>query len=75
MRYYFNVVTASEEISDPEGTELPSDEAAQAEARIIASQLVSEFPGGPIASSALEIVTQEGRRILAMPLLHSCATP
>lgn len=75
MRYYFNVVTASDEICDPEGTELPSDEAAQAEARIIASQLLNEFPGGPIPSSVLEIITQEGRRILAMPIQQSCAAP
>lgn len=43
MLYFFNIFEGSVEIPDPEGTELPSWEAAQIEAATIVRELVSEF--------------------------------
>lgn len=68
MLYFFNLIAESEEITDPEGAELATDEAAQSEAWAIAAELLSEFPDRFQVASVLEVVTQEGWRILALPV-------
>ena len=68
MLYFFNVIEGSIEIPDPEGTELPSWEAAQVEAAAIARELLSEFPGRFSGSSVLEVVTACGKRVMAIPV-------
>ncbi len=68
MLYFFNIFEGSTEIRDPEGTELPSWEAAQAEAAAIVQSLRGEFPGRFGRSSVLEVVTACGRRVMALPI-------
>ena len=70
MLYYFNIIDGPTEILDPEGTELPSEEAAQSEATAIAAELVQEFPRSFGPHSILEAISAEGRRVMALPL-HS----
>lgn len=68
MRYFFNVIDEATEIPDPEGTELPDAEAAQNEALVIASELRAEFPGQFRYHSVLEVISETGQRIFALPL-------
>ena len=66
MRFFFNIVEGSVEISDPEGSDLPSQDAAQAEARAIAVELAQEFPGRFKNNSVVEALTETGNRIFAV---------
>jgi hypothetical protein len=68
LLYFFNIFEGSTEIPDPEGTDLPSWEAAQAEAAAIVRELVSEFPGRFHRSSVLEVVLACGKRVMALPI-------
>jgi hypothetical protein len=68
MLYFFNIIEGSVEIPDPEGTDLPSWEAAQAEGAAVAKELCQEFPGRFGSSSVLEVVTACGRRVMALPI-------
>ena len=74
MRFYFNVIEGQTEISDQEGTDLPSEEAAQEEASAIIRELRSEFPGRFVKSSVLEVMSECGRRIIALPILARTAS-
>jgi hypothetical protein len=71
MLYYFNIIEGCSEIADPEGTDLPSEEAAQDEARVIALELLREFPGRFECNSILEVISEAGQRIMARPILSS----
>ena len=66
MRFFFNIVEGSVEIADPEGSDLPSQDAAQAEARAIAVELAQEFPGRFKNNSVVEALTETGNRIFAV---------
>ena len=68
MLYFFNIFQQGAEIRDPEGTELPSWEAAQAEAAAIIAELQSQFPGQFGSGSVLEVVTACGKRVMARPI-------
>jgi len=65
VRYYFHIIEGSCEIADPEGTDLPGQDAAQAEALAIAAELAREFPDRFRQNSVLEVVCEDGRRIMA----------
>ena len=69
VRYFFNIIEGSFEIADPEGTDLPSEEAAQMEALAIASDLLREFPGRFGHTSVLEVFSEDRRRIMALPIV------
>jgi hypothetical protein len=71
MRYYFNIIEGSFEITDPDGTELPSDQAAQKEAMAIAADLLREFPERFGRSSVLEVFSEDKRRVIALPIRPS----
>jgi hypothetical protein len=71
MLYYFNVIEGCREFADPEGTELPSEEAAQEEAGVIALELLREFPGRFGRDCILEVISEAGQRIMARPILSS----
>lgn len=68
MLYFFNIIEGSVEIPDPEGTDLPSWEAAQEEAAAVVRELSREFPGRFGSRSVLEVVTGCGRRVMALPI-------
>jgi hypothetical protein len=68
LLYYFNIVEGDVEILDPEGTDLPSWEAAQVEAAAIVRGLISEFPGRFRRASFLEVVLACGKRVMALPI-------
>ena len=68
MRYFFNVILSSGPVNDPEGTVISSEEAAQAEAKIVASELLWNFPEELTSRAVLEVVAENGRRIMAVPL-------
>ncbi len=68
MLYFFNIFEGSVEIPDPEGSDLPSWEAAQAEAGAIVRELISEFPGRFRCSSVLEVSLACGKRVMALPI-------
>ncbi len=70
MRYYFHIIEGSSQIADPEGTDLPGEDAAQAEALRIAAELLQEFPDRFRQNSVLEVFCEDGRRIMALPI-HS----
>jgi hypothetical protein len=74
LLYFFNIFEGSVEIPDPEGTDLPSWEAAQAEAGIIVRELVSEFPGRFRCSSVLEVSLACGKRVMALPIREAVST-
>ena len=69
MRYFFNIIEGPFEITDPDGTELPSEGAAQAEAVAVVADLVREFPGRFGHTSVLEVFSEDGRRIIALPIV------
>ena len=71
MRYFFNIIEGSFEIADPEGTEFPSDGAAQREALAIAADLLREFPDRFGPTSVLEVFSEDRRRVIALPILPS----
>jgi hypothetical protein len=71
VRYFFNIIEGLSEIVDPEGTDLPSEEAAQAEAFAIAADLLREFPGRFGHSAVLEVFSEDRRRVMALPILPS----
>ena len=68
MRYYFNVIDGQVEISDPEGADLPDAQAAQKEAFALASELRADFPGQFQHHSVLEVTSEAGHRIFALPI-------
>ena len=68
MLYFFNIIEGRCEIPDPEGTDLPSEQAAQSEAQEIALELSREFPDRFHHGSVLEVLTECGRRIIAFPI-------
>ncbi|MFO1246717.1 MAG: hypothetical protein U1E93_00515 [Alphaproteobacteria bacterium] len=68
MRYFFNVILSSGSVNDPEGTILFTEEAAQAEAKIVASELLWNFSEELTSGAVLEVVAEDGRRVMAMPL-------
>jgi hypothetical protein len=67
-RYYFNVVTSTETIEDPEGTELPSIEAARVEAIEDARQLMASamLSGRNISTRCIEITNDYGLVLLVI---------
>ena len=68
MIYYFHIHEGGTQIRDPEGTELPSWDAAQEEAFAIIRELRAEFPERFGVSSVLEVVTACGKRVMALPI-------
>ena len=68
MRYYFHIIEGASEIADPEGTDLPDEHAAQAEAWAIAAELLQEFPDRFRQNSVLEVLCEDGRRVMALPI-------
>jgi hypothetical protein len=68
VRYFFHIIEGLSEIVDPEGTDLPSEEAAQAEAFAIAADLLREFPGRFGHTAVLEVLSEDKRRIIAFPI-------
>lgn len=70
MRYFFDVFMDGNRFPDPEGTELPTDETAQAEAFQCATELEREFPRKGLAArgSIVEVTDESGRRIIALPI-------
>jgi hypothetical protein len=69
VRYFFNIIEGPFEIPDPEGSDLPNEEAAQREALAIAADLLREFPGRFGHTSVLEVFSENGRRIIALPIM------
>jgi hypothetical protein len=75
-RYYFNMVTLAGIIEDPEGTELPSIEAAGAEAikdarLLMASAMLS---GHDISARRMEITDERGLVLLVIPFTEAYTT-
>lgn len=68
MRYYFNVILNGESITDPEGTELTTEESAHTEAAIVCSELLEQFSDSVMAHAVLEVITETGKRIIALPI-------
>jgi len=68
LLYFFNIYEGGIKIPDPEGTDLPSWEAAQEEARVVVEELRREFPARFGFTSVLEVVTACGRRVMALPI-------
>lgn len=68
MPYYFHVFLRGQAILDPEGSEIPTDEEARAEAKAIAGELQHEFPDKMGNCSFLEIVSEHGVRVGALPI-------
>lgn len=68
MQYFFNIITDVQEIRDPEGSTLASEELAQDEAVAIVRELRTEFPGRFGQGSVLEVVDDRGRRVIALPI-------
>lgn len=68
MRYYFHVFLRGQSILDPEGSEIATVEDAQTEARAIARELAQEFPDRMGTCSLLEVITEHGNRVFALPL-------
>ena len=69
MRYFFNIIEGPDEIADPEGTDFPSEQAAQREASAVVADLLREFPGRFGRTSVLEVFSEDRRRIIALPIL------
>ena len=72
-RYHFDVVTARETIRDPEGTELPSIEAARSEAIEDARQLMATamLSGRDISTRRIEIMNDLGVLLLVIPFAEA----
>ena len=68
MLYFFHIIEGTSKITDLEGTDFPSEEAAQTQASEIAAELLREFPKYFGQTSVLEIVSEDGRRIMALPI-------
>jgi len=66
--YFFNIIIGTSEITDPEGTDLPNEQAAQSEAIAIAAELLREFPDRFGHCSVLEVLSEDRRRIMALPI-------
>ncbi len=77
MRYFFDIFLNGEHIPDPEGTELPSEEAAQKEAIASAKELSMEFPQRKSSTGAniIEVADGSGRRIIALPIYSQHLAP
>jgi hypothetical protein len=65
-RYYFNVRDGFEVDEDDEGVDLPDVEAARAEAIATVEEIRDEL-GGDVSGIELEILDEEGRRLLSVP--------
>jgi hypothetical protein len=70
MRYFFHILVDGVLVRDLEGTDLPSDEAARAEAYACALELEREFPRkGDIApGNVVELADEIGRALLIVPI-------
>lgn len=68
MQYFFHIITETQEIPDLEGSTLASEELAQDEALAIVRELRAEFPGRFGHGSVLEVVNDQGRRVMALPI-------
>ena len=68
MLFYFNIIEGPLEMTDPEGTDLPDEQAAQNEALAIACELKREFPTRFLNSSVVEVISATGQRVLAFPI-------
>lgn len=66
--FYFNIIEGAFEIPDPEGSDLPDEQAAQMEALAIAEELEREFPGRFLRNSIVEVISETGKRVLAFPI-------
>jgi hypothetical protein len=71
MRYFFNVISDGVEIPDPEGSDLPGEDAAQEEAHAIRAELAKHYRDRLERGFVLEVKTECGRRILALPVRHA----
>ena len=71
MRYHFHICDRDGVIHDEEGSELPSLEAAQDEARASARDLVIEDLkcGMSVLERMIEIATPDGKVIHRLPVL------
>lgn len=74
MRYHFNVITETSQINDPEGTELPTDEAALVEAQTVIAEIRRDFPGRFGSDATLQVV-KRGRRVFDLPFLIDGKVP
>jgi hypothetical protein len=72
-RYYFNVVTPTETIDDPEGAELPSLEQARGEAIEDARQLMASamLAGHDISTRRIEIINDLGVLLMVIPFAEA----
>lgn len=68
MHFYFNIIEGAVEFTDPEGSNLPDEQAAQLEALALAEELEREFPGRFIHNSVVEVISEIGKRVLAFPI-------
>ena len=68
MQYFFHIITDTQEIRDPEGSALASEELAQDEAVALVQELRTEFPGRFGHGSVREVVNDQGRRVMALPI-------
>jgi hypothetical protein len=75
-RFYFNIVTATQTIEDPEGTELLSVEAARVEAIKDARQLMAAamLAGHDISTRHIEITDGLGQIFLVIPFTDAYAS-
>lgn len=69
-KYYFNYRIKGVLEKDPEGTELPSDEAAFEEAQTAARKLLAakDLGGNLVDGDELEITTGDGTLVHTLPL-------
>jgi len=68
MRYFFNIITASQALNDLEGMELADEQSAQAQGHVISREMAREFPGQSGKALVVEVVAADGRRVLALPV-------
>ena len=68
MRYFFNVHMDGQEISDVEGGEFDSFDAAHSEAARIARELFRDFSFEIDRHSMLEVLDEEGATVLNLPV-------
>lgn len=66
--YFFNIVYGTETVLDTDGTDLPDVKAAHQEAVAIAEELKCEFPGYFQDGSFVEVVAENGQRIITVPI-------
>lgn len=69
-RYFFHMLEQDERRPDPDGVELPDDEAAVDEATKAARDFIVEaiMTGNIVDGQIIEIVDQTGRQVQRLPL-------